>query len=1519
MDKMLRFFVLFVLSFLTTLTSYAQTYKVDGIYYKLINVKDSTKVLVAKVPADGTAYAGDIVLADSVDIPFPGKKEEDPKTVKRCAVTKIDNDAFQNAAITSIILPKSITQIGANAFRGCSQLTKVTYASLEHVLSIDYLNINKNEYSREANPMCRTKGFFIAGEEKEVTNLVIPDALVTAIKPYAFTNCERLDSVYISHTVKAIGTGAFNGCTNLKKVRVKDFDSYCHISFADRTANPLLYAHHLYIGDRELTIIENIPADLEGISAAAFAGGQEITKVTIPANIQRIGVDAFYGCNGILVVDYPSVESTTSIDYGNIYSNPMRNVEILMVNGSNITEVSIDDDVKSSAYYGCKWLTKVTLGANVQRIGASAFRECTKLETVVMNTLNLITIDNDAFNTCTKLKSIKLPESLDTIGIGAFRGCAQLDTLVIPENTVNIYKESFMSCSRLKEVTIKSPITTIPESMFQSCTGLVKVNLQPTVQTILKNAFAGCSSLEDLPQGCELTFIDEQAFMGCGSFSLLNLPSTLTYIGRRAFYNCKKLTDLIIQNNPANDINNAAAALSISTEAFYQDDPYYGDPYKLENIYSYAVVAPNATETTFRAPGDINLFTPEEAIGYGEMPWKLFKSPVTISKKQISYIINDTDTFKIDSVQVGKSIPMAETPTMNKWEFSGWLESMPSVMPDNDLTFHGYFSINQRIDSLRYYIRYDKREATVINDKDYRDYNSISIPERIVFADSIVIPDTVIHLDSIFVVRYIGDRAFNDSCKIQSFTLSDSIRGIGKAAFANCINLSSFTFPKHITVLEDSLFFGCKELIDLHNIKNVTKIGASAFNKCSSLNLQSLPDSLTTIGELAFCGTGLAEINIPKKVTKMGNRVFLSCSSLSSVKFNDGSTMTQLPANTFQDCYSLNQVDFPSSMTVIGSSAFQNCKAIKELKVPEGIKTIMSNAYFGCSNLEKISLPSTVETIGDKAFLSCNKVKEVVVNRDTPPSATNNLFQKDNDINVYDIANLYVTKPDLYKERYPWKYFKSIASRERKRLTYLVDSKVFRIDSIFVGEDIDPIEREELGHGDRIFSGWRNLPKQMPGNDVVATGVFKYERAYIDKAKGDTLYKDTLFYGEKITLPDTLEIKNQECVVEPDLETMPAQDTALFVTYYVSEVELAYNGLLYYIYTRIEEPHAELMQGRYGRNDIDYNEHIITVPDSVEYLDKRYAVKVIRPRAFQNSQVRTLTLPSVVDSIGEQALSRCRYMTTIKIPASVSRIGEGLLYSCQNLTSVTFEGDKFTSLPADIFRDCRKLATIQLPAKITTIGSQAFSGCKALTEISFPEKVESIGSAAFMDCDNLLTIRVNSKTMYPTASEDVFDDKCYDDATLFAPEALLNNIPDPWSRFTVQIDDPNVDSCQVPKIQYIKGKLLFTCETTGATIKTDIRVDDAVQNYKKNDLDFTQTYIITAYATSPLNKPSKEAVATITWRNGKPVMTGFDKVELQDGPIKGDMNNDGKISAQDASLILQIVAGKITDEDNNQE
>ena len=67
---------------------------------------------------------------------------------------------------------------------------------------------------------------------------------------------------------------------------------------------------------------------------------------------------------------------------------------------------------------------------------------------------------------------------------------------------------------------------------------------------------------------------------------------------------------------------------------------------------------------------------------------------------------------------------------------------------------------------------------------------------------------------------------------------------------------------------------------------SVTVIGVDAFCACVGLTSITIPNNVTTIGDLAFNGPSVTSMIIPNKVTSIGNMAFAADKYLASITFN---------------------------------------------------------------------------------------------------------------------------------------------------------------------------------------------------------------------------------------------------------------------------------------------------------------------------------------------------------------------------------------------------------------------------------------------------------------------------------------------------------------------------------------------------------------------------------------------------------------------------------------------------------
>ncbi len=97
------------------------------------------------------------------------------------------------------------------------------------------------------------------------------------------------------------------------------------------------------------------------------------------------------------------------------------------------------------------------------------------------------------------------------------------------------------------------------------------------------------------------------------------------------------------------------------------------------------------------------------------------------------------------------------------------------------------------------------------------------------------------------------------------------------------------------------------------------------------------------------------------------------------LQVNIPSSLTEIPAEAFEDYHQVVTVAIPESVTVIGEAAFAGCKYLASITIPASVTSIGHYAFFGCSSLESITIPESVTAIRDRAFLECSSLVSITI------------------------------------------------------------------------------------------------------------------------------------------------------------------------------------------------------------------------------------------------------------------------------------------------------------------------------------------------------------------------------------------------------------------------------------------------------------------------------------------------------------------------------------------------------------
>ena len=152
----------------------------------------------------------------------------------------------------------------------------------------------------------------------------------------------------------------------------------------------------------------------------------------------------------------------------------------------------------------------------------------------------------------------------------------------------------------------------------------------------------------------------------------------------------------------------------------------------------------------------------------------------------------------------------------------------------------------------------------------------------------------------------------------------------------------------------------------------------------------------------------------------------------------------------------------------------------------------------------------------------------------------------------------------------------------------------------------------------------------------------------------------------------------------------------------------------------------------------DSNPRHISIPSKI----KDYTVTSIAAGAFENGQMETVSIPSTIKSIGNNAFANCKSLYAVyglEMCADIQQISDKTFFLCKSLNTIKLPPD-LTYIGKQAFSNCYSLKSISFPTTIKRIDEGAFVGCLELSDVSFPDSITSFGAAAFGMCNSLREI-----------------------------------------------------------------------------------------------------------------------------------------------------------------------------------
>ena len=364
---------------------------------------------------DGCLYIGKCLYQ------YKGEMPENTHIDVNEGTTMISGGAFLNcSSLTSITIPNSVTSIGIHAFSSCSSLTSITIPN--SVTSIGSYAFSSCEsltsISIEATtPPTLNDGLGYRGM------IYIPDNTLSAYKEawgtdYIFVNNENTLTIHVEtpgtlsdkifdagqrpvNVTKLTVTGTLNyddftcmretmtslvdvdlfGITNTSGVNFNNKRNLLKILLPENLTS---IGNNAFYNCYSLTSI-TIPNSVTSIGYEAFEDCSSLTSISIPNSVTSIGSSAFYDCDALTSVHISDIAAWCNIDFNNYASNPLRYAKNLYLNGEEVTNLVIPEDVTSIgsyAFYNCSSLTSITIPNSVTSVGEDAFVGCSSLTSI---------------------------------------------------------------------------------------------------------------------------------------------------------------------------------------------------------------------------------------------------------------------------------------------------------------------------------------------------------------------------------------------------------------------------------------------------------------------------------------------------------------------------------------------------------------------------------------------------------------------------------------------------------------------------------------------------------------------------------------------------------------------------------------------------------------------------------------------------------------------------------------------------------------------------------------------------------------------------------------------------------------------------------------------------------------------------------------------------------------------------------------------------------------------------------
>ncbi len=1253
-------------------------------------------------------------------------------------LTTLPNNLFENdLCLTEIEIPAYITTFATGVFKGCTNLTKLSFAEGSVI----------SEFGQ---------GSFTG---LNITDLTLPDGVKTIGKA-AFAQMTELEKITIpaGATIEAgtSGTdkknmGAFTGCTALTDVTFKgtgvtvpDYTFYNCSKLANvnfENVKIIGLAAFYNTGFTSITLGANILSDDEtpAVGKAAFATSTNLDTVNIATTVtlaagtgtSTTSHGVFGGCTGLKTVTITGEDTVEILDY---------------------------------TFYGCTALATVDF-AKVTSVGTAAFTS-----SALNGSLDLSTITSfgkAAFASSTQITEIKLSPAATCVdgsstsgaNLGVFGGCNGLTTVTFAESAENkmfsVPAYGFYGCTALSSFDF-SKVSAVGKSAFQmgSFASTTKLNSNAddfkNITTIGDNAFYYFNV--DAVNLSGATNIGATAFYGAENLKSVSFAEDAEelVIGKAAFAG-SGLTSVTIPNGATLTAGTSGTGTSVGA---FGNCTGLGTVTFANKVTSYEV--PNYTFY-----GCTNLktveFTKISSIGNYAFSNCGFQN--------VELGANTTlGTYAFDGCAALTTVTLADGAT---------IASIPNYAFRNctSLTSFPFDKIAAPASATTFNIGSNAFESCT-------SLTSVTFANDVNINGSAFKGCTALKTVDFAHVKAISTSTFENCASLTEATAicnTTSTNATTKAqvpgsAFKGCSSLITVTIPADVKTIGTNAFQNCYKLVVvINNSANLTLTAGGTGNgdltKYAKLVINSegentvlfkttdekfmvikeTAEEVATYSVIAYTGTDPAVV-LPEKLTlDLGDE---KTEEVTSYKLYD---------YLFYNSTAITSITIPASVKEIGASAFQNATKLKTVTITDEeenaskLTTIGASAFAG-SGIESIIIPASVTAAGG--------------NFPAGSSATTGVFSGCTSLETVTFKGTGVTVP-----AYAFNGCTALTTVNFANISSIGKGAFAKTGLTAVELVAGTTIEEGSGTSDGAFAQSVALTKVTFNSTDVKVPAYAFygctELATVNFANVSSIGK-AAFYNTGFT---TLSLS-----ADTELYTATSTSDGVFSAC-AKLTEFGFIGNKtwttipkYFFYnckvlTKFNASQTENVVLPAGLTEIGDNAFYATAIASVRIPA---SVTSIGANAFYNcASLATVEFEAPAEgveaanlAIGNSAFSSTA-ITGITLPARVNSIGTNLFQNCASLQTADLTTANITALTQNTFRGCAALTTVKLPKVLAENGLDAaflFNGCVELTDIWYegdavltsPTKQKSGNNyqQIFAGGENDVTFHVKDATKY---------------------------------------------------------------------------------------------------------------------------------------------------------------------------